>query len=97
MIPDEFIRAQNRFKDKIVQFAQPSRSDYINRLKQGSIVLARPFRKISAMSVIEAVLAGCVPLLPDRLSYPETCRRHFTMYFYTGTNTILSKNWPGSS
>ena len=78
MIPDEFIRAQNRFKDKIVQFGYvPSRSDYINLLKQGSIAVSTAIQENFGMSVIEAVLAGCVPLLPDRLSYPEILPQAF--------------------
>ena len=55
----------------------PSRSDYINLLKQGSIAVSTAIQENFGMSVIEAVLAGCVPLLPDRLSYPEILPQAF--------------------
>jgi glycosyltransferase involved in cell wall biosynthesis len=33
------------------------------------------------ISVIEAMLMGCVPLLPDRLSYPEILPEEFHEHF----------------
>ena len=72
LVPDAFSRAKETFKDEIVQFGfVPSRKEYINWLAQGSIVVSTAGQENYGMSVIEAMIMGCLPLLPDRLSYPE--------------------------
>jgi hypothetical protein len=40
-------------------------------LSKGNIVVSTSLHEFYGISIIEAVRAGCVPLLPDRLSYPE--------------------------
>ncbi len=48
-----------------------SRRDYARWLKQGSLVVSTAKHEFFGISIIEAVRAGCRPLLPKRLSYPE--------------------------
>ena len=77
-IPDEFFLAQKTFGDKIVAFGYvPSRTEYINWLKQGTIVISTAIQENFGMSVIEAMIMGCIPLLPHRLSYPEILPKEF--------------------
>jgi glycosyltransferase involved in cell wall biosynthesis len=54
-----------------------SKHEYIKWLKQGDIVISTANHEFFGMSVIEAVRAGCRPLLPDRLSYPELFPKEF--------------------
>ena len=70
--PKCFDTAQLRFKDKIVHsgFAE-SYSDYASLLKQGDIIVSTSLHEFFGIAVIEALRAGCLPLLPARLSYPE--------------------------
>ncbi len=77
-IPEEFIQAQKTFKNKIVQFGYvPSRTEYIEWLKQGTIVISTAIQENFGMSVIEAMIMGCIPLLPNRLAYPEILPEEF--------------------
>ena len=48
-----------------------SRDEYARLLHSGDIVLSTARHEFYGMAVIEAVRAGCFPLLPARLSYPE--------------------------
>jgi glycosyltransferase involved in cell wall biosynthesis len=48
-----------------------SKEEYARFLAQGDIVVSTARHEFYGISVIEAVRAGCLPLLPNRLSYPE--------------------------
>jgi hypothetical protein len=54
-------------------------------LSQCSIVLSTAIHEFQGISVLEAVSRGCVPLLPNRLSYTEIFN---DQYFYEGNGTI---------
>jgi glycosyltransferase involved in cell wall biosynthesis len=54
-----------------------SRAEYINWLKQGSIVISTAQQENFGIAVIEAVRYGCVPLLPASLAYPEIIPKRF--------------------
>jgi glycosyltransferase involved in cell wall biosynthesis len=49
----------------------PSRDEYAKFLHRGDIVVSTAGHEFFGMAVLEAVRAGCRPLLPNRLSYPE--------------------------
>jgi glycosyltransferase involved in cell wall biosynthesis len=60
-----------------------SKHEYAKWLKQGDIVVSTADHEFFGMAVIEAVRAGCRPLLPDWLSYPELFPKEF---LYTDDN-----------
>ncbi len=71
-VPDVFNDAQQQFSEEIqVCGYVESRQDYMSWLKKGAVVVSTAFQENFGISVVEAVRMGCVPLLPDRLSYPE--------------------------
>ena len=71
-IPDAFRTARRRFKHKILQFGYVSeRREYEKWLKQGALVISTAIQENFGIAVVEAMLMGCIPLLPCRLSYPE--------------------------
>jgi glycosyltransferase involved in cell wall biosynthesis len=77
-IPKAFLAARDRYGERIVQYGYvESRADYINWLKQGSIVISTAQQENFGIAVIEAVRYGCVPLLPARLVYPEIIPKRF--------------------
>ena len=85
-IPDCFTNAQLQFKDKIVHYGfVSSYSDYISLLREGDIVVSTSLHEFYGIAVIEALRAGCLPLLPERLSYPEL----FENRFLYGDGTLL--------
>ena len=49
----------------------PSRRDYYRLLARGDVVISTAIQENFGISVVEAMYFGCLPLLPDRLSYPE--------------------------
>lgn len=46
--------------------------EYHDLLRQADVVLASARQENFGISVVEAVAAGCVPVVPDALAYPET-------------------------
>ena len=73
-----FSKAENEFKSEIIHmgFAE-SRPAYEELLRQSDIVVSTANQENFGISVIEAVSAGCVPLLPRRLAYPEVLPEKF--------------------
>lgn len=47
------------------------RADYLSALAAQDVVLSTALHDFQGLAVMEAVQAGCLPLLPDRLCYPE--------------------------
>ena len=71
-IPEVFKKAEKQFKDKILQFGYvPQRKTYEKWLMRGAIIISTSMQENFGISVIEAIISRCVPLLPVRLSYPE--------------------------
>ncbi len=70
--PPIFKVAETRLRERIIHFGYvDSREEYGSLLQQGDIVVSTAHHEFFGISVIEAVRAGCRPLLPQRLSYPE--------------------------
>jgi len=70
--PSVFTQAKKKLAHKIDHFGYVgSRREYVRQLCRADIVVSTATHEFYGISVIEAVRAGCVPLLPNRLSYPE--------------------------
>jgi len=70
--PEIFDEAKETLSSKILHFGYVrSRKDYARWLKHGSIVVSTARHEFFGIAILEAVRAGCRPLLPRRLSYPE--------------------------
>ena len=77
-VPEVFIRARERYGRRLLQYGfVPSRSAYIDWLKQGAIVVSTAHQENFGIAVVEAVRLGCFPLLPKRLAYPEVIPEFF--------------------
>ena len=62
----------DQIADRVVVdgFAQ-TRAAYWRELSRCDVVVSTAIQENFGLAVLEAILAGCHPLLPDRLSYPE--------------------------
>jgi glycosyltransferase involved in cell wall biosynthesis len=71
-IPVIFAAALDKLRHKILHcgFVE-SRDEYARLLALGNIVVSTAKHEFYGISVIEAVRAGCIPVLPNSLSYPE--------------------------
>lgn len=70
--PEIFARARRKLGHRIRHWGYvKERQEYVRWLKQGDLVVSTAWHEFYGIAVIEAVRAGCRPLLPDRLSYPE--------------------------
>jgi len=71
-VPKAFIAAKDRFGDRILQYGYvESKQEYHEWLKRGTIVVSTADQENFGISTVEAVRFGCLPLLPQRLAYPE--------------------------
>jgi len=76
--PRIFEEAQETFAEQIVQFGfAADRDTYEAWLCRGDIIVSTAIQENFGISVLEAVAAGCFPLLPNRLSYPEVIPERF--------------------
>jgi glycosyltransferase involved in cell wall biosynthesis len=70
-VPDVFERGRRALGDRVIHFGTASDDDYPRLLAQGDVVVSTARHEFFGVAVVEAVTAGCLPLLPHRLSYPE--------------------------
>ncbi len=71
-VPKEFLAARDKYGQRIVQYGYESdRSSYLKWLRQGTVIISTALQENFGLAVIEAIGAGCFPLLPNRLAYPE--------------------------
>ena len=70
--PPVFAQAAQRLARHIVHFGYAEdRQEYCRLLCQGDVVVSTANHEFYGIAVLEAVRAGCRPLVPDRLSYRE--------------------------
>lgn len=71
-MPSCFGEAKERLQYETIHFGYaPSREEYYQLLQQGDLVVSTARHEFFGIAVLEAIRAGCYPLLPDALSYPE--------------------------
>lgn len=66
-----FARARDLLGDRVVAFGHAPLDRYRSLVNQTDVVVSTALQEFFGISVVEAVAAGAVPVLPDRLSYPE--------------------------
>jgi glycosyltransferase involved in cell wall biosynthesis len=70
--PAIFGRARERLADCITAWGyRDSREQYARVAASCDVVVSTALHEFFGVAVVEAAYAGCLPLLPDRLSYPE--------------------------
>lgn len=75
--PQELDAAITALGDRVVHVGHLPRDEYLELLLQSDVVVSTARHEFFGIAIVEAVSAGCVPLLPDRLSYPELVPEHW--------------------
>ena len=90
--PEVFDWAKDYFADHIDRWGyQSSRAEYETALAESDIVVSTANHEFFGIGVLEAIVAGCFPLLPNRLSYPTIIQslsedeNQRQMFLYNGT------------
>lgn len=70
--PMEFERAWKRYRDRIIHFGYVDDFEtYSKLLHQGDIVVSTSSYEFFCIPIMEAIYAGCHPVVPNKLHYPE--------------------------
>lgn len=70
--PEAFAEARERWADRCLHWGYAQdRASYFAWLRRGDIVVSTARHEFFGAAVCEAIAAGCRPLLPRALSYPE--------------------------
>ncbi|MHC5155485.1 MAG: tRNA-queuosine alpha-mannosyltransferase domain-containing protein [Planctomycetota bacterium] len=73
--PEVFDWAKEYFADHIDRWGyQPTKEEYAAALAESDIVVSTANHEFFGIGMLEAIAAGCYPLLPQRLSYPTIIR-----------------------
>jgi len=76
--PAIFKEAEKRLAPVIDHFGfVEDKTTYFKILKSGSFILSTSIHEFFGISMLEGVRAGCLPLVPDRLSYQELFDKRF--------------------
>ncbi|MCW4153398.1 DUF3524 domain-containing protein [Halomonas sp. 18H] len=75
--PRIFDEARQRLSQQLVCWGPQSAEAYHDWLDQGAMVVSTADHEFQGLAVMEAVQRGCVPLVPDRLCYPELYEASF--------------------
>ena len=71
-VPEIFVQARKKLREHILHWGYVDNQQvYYRWLGQGDIVISTSRQDFYGISVLEAVYAGCWPLLPNRLAFPE--------------------------
>lgn len=71
-MPDDFRRGRDAFAMFIDHWGyQSSWEDYVNVLLASDVVVSTAHHEFFGIAMVEAMAAGCFPVFPERLAYPE--------------------------
>jgi glycosyltransferase involved in cell wall biosynthesis len=90
--PAIFSEAKEKLSEKIVQWGFAStEAEYAKWLWKADLLPVTSHQDFFGVSVVEAMFCNTVPLLPNRLAYPEHLPEQFHSTFFYGENDFLVK------
>ena len=71
-LPESMVKAQSLLGDRIIQLGYvDSFEEYARLLWRADYVVSTARQEFFGASICEAIYCGCLPILPDRLNYPD--------------------------
>lgn len=94
--PLVFTESRPEFADVIDRWGyQPTRAAYVAALHEADVFVSTAQHEFFGISVVEGLAAGCFPLLPERLAYPELLQLEdhpaASDHFYDGSPQHLAQ------
>jgi glycosyltransferase involved in cell wall biosynthesis len=81
--PEIFHHVEEWFQEELIHFGKiESHTEYVQVLQSADILPVTSNQDFFGISVVEAIAAGCIPILPNRLAYPEHLPDHFRELLY---------------
>ena len=81
--PPVFEQARKYLRDQIITWGFVSdEAEYRRILSTSDVIMSTSLHDFQGLAVLEAVAAGCVPLVPDRLAYRELFEDRFRFPSY---------------
>jgi len=87
--PAALLEIERQFSDKIIINDKVSKEDYLKYLSLSSIVVSTAIHEFQGLSMLEAVSAGAIPVVPDDLCYKEQYPSDFR--YKAGDSDALSE------
>jgi len=69
--PPAFVALRDRLGDRLVHSGWAEPDDYRLLLRRADVVVSTAHHEFYGVAVVEAIVAGAFPVLPNRLVYPE--------------------------
>ena len=69
--PEVFLTIKEEFAGHILCWGQQTKEDYLQWLKKGEFVVSTAIHEFQGLAIMEAVQMGAIPVVPNRLSYPQ--------------------------
>jgi hypothetical protein len=87
--PAVFEQAAAALGSRLVHHGEPQDREAYARLLAGSdVAVSTAVNEFFGLAMLEACYAGCFPLVPDRLAYPELYPAHFR---YDGEEQLVAR------
>lgn len=78
VIPDEFKKIESKYSEVLINFGFiESIDEYRSILESSDFVLSTALHDFQGLAILEAVAAGCIPVVPARLAYTEIFSEQF--------------------
>ena len=88
-VPDSILAAELSLGSRLVHMGAPeSAQAYAALLASSDVAVSTALNEFFGLAMVEAAYAGCMPLVPDRLAYPEIYPQRFR---YGSSEELVSR------